>query len=66
MSHNESKDYLSMHTVQAEKLQHNEEQEERSRKTRDEEVLPFLQRAHYAQGNKVISFSKSVPHNCSI
>ena len=50
---NESKNHFSMQRVQAEKLQHNEEQEERSRQTRDEEVLPFLQKAHNAQGNKI-------------
>ena len=53
---NESKDYFSMYSVQAEKLQHNQEQEERSRQTRDEEILPFLQRTHFAQRNKVIPF----------
>jgi len=32
--------------MQAEKLQHNEEQEERSRSYRNDEVLQILQEAH--------------------
>ena len=38
----ESQDHLSLHRVQAAQLQHHEEQEERSRQTGNEQVLPFL------------------------
>jgi len=37
--------------VQTAQLQHVEEQEKRSRSARDEQVLPFLQEAHGAQGD---------------
>ena len=40
---NESKSYISMHRVQAEKLHFYEEQEERSRSYRIKQVLQILQ-----------------------
>ena len=33
---------IGLHRVQTAKLQHNEEQEEQSRQTSDEQVLPLL------------------------
>lgn len=42
-----------MHRVQAEKLQHNEGQEEHAGQDRAEQVLSILQEAHSAQRNKV-------------
>ncbi len=36
---NESKDYIGMFRVQAEKLQHNEKQEERSGQIGNEQIL---------------------------
>ena len=62
MLQDESKNHFSMQRVQTEKLQHNKEQEERSRQTRNEEVLPILQTAHNSQGNKII-FLWYVPRN---
>ena len=40
--YNAREDHYGMHRVQAEKLQHNEEQEERPRSSRDEQVLQIL------------------------
>ena len=40
-----------MHRMQAEKLQHNEGQEEHSGQAGAEQVLSVLQEAHSAQGN---------------
>ena len=50
----ESQDYAGLHGVQTKKLRHNEKQEERSRQTRDEQVLQILQKAYSAQRNQVI------------
>ena len=44
-----------MRGMQAEKLWHNEEQEEWSGKDWDEEVLQVLQKAYASQGDEVIS-----------
>ena len=52
---NESEDRAGLHRVQAEKLQHEEEQEERSRQAGNEQVLQVLPEAHPAQGNQVRS-----------
>jgi hypothetical protein len=43
-----------MYGLQAEKLQHHEEQEERSGQNRDEEVLQILPQAHSTQGNEIM------------
>ena len=42
-----------LHRVQAKELQHNEEQEERSRPSGDEQVLPFLQKAYCPSRDEV-------------
>ena len=45
---------MGLHRVQTTQLRHKEKQEERSRQTRNEQVLPFLPQAHLAQRNQVI------------
>ena len=54
--HNENKNYIGVHRVQAEKLQYNEKQEKRPWQTGNEKVLPFLQKTHFAQRNKVVFY----------
>ena len=49
--------HYEMLRVQAEKLQLYEEQEERPRSSRDEEVLQILQEAHCPQRDEVIALS---------
>jgi hypothetical protein len=50
---NASENHSQMQRMQAEKLQHNEEQEEHSGTSRVEQILSFLPQAHRAQRNKV-------------
>ena len=45
---NASKNHLRLYRMQAKKLRHDEEQKERSRPFRDQEVLQVLQEAHHA------------------
>lgn len=51
-----------MHRVQAEELQHDQGEEKSSGSYGNEEVLPFLQETHNAQGNEITGwdlFSKN-------
>ena len=54
-TNNESQNRAGLHRVQAEELQHQEEQEERPRQAGNEQVLQVLPEAHPAQGNQVRS-----------
>ena len=54
---NARKDHTVLHRMQAEELQHLQEQEERPRSYRVHEVLPLLPQAHPPQGIQVITRS---------
>ena len=53
--HNASKSRAQMQWMQAEKLQHDEEQEEHAWEAWTEQVLSFLPQAHQAYRNEVSS-----------
>ena len=48
-----SKDHTVLPGMQATQLFYHEEQKERPRSTGNEQVLPFLQKAHISQGNQI-------------